>query len=390
MKIHPARLWAIVLVSSLLPACGTGGGGTLTPTVAPEAPTGLAVRSGNGRIALTWVASPAAAVYNVLRSRTSGGPYSPVAQGAGVTSTILIDTTPVNSTTYFYVVTAQNAFGQSQPSTEIMAVPGFSGTSISAGFYFSLAVLEDGTAWGWGTNSDQELGTGTSAAISNTALQVAGGNDFRVVAAGLSWSLGLKSDGSVWAWGSNLSGQLGNGTTGGTSNVPLQISNLTGITALACGGVAGPSFRIGHNLALRSDGTVWAWGDNASGQLGNGTTGGVGNLPVQVSGLAGVTAIAAGCNFSLAARSDGTVWAWGSNSNFSLGTSNSSQISNVPVQVPNLTGVVAISSSGFSFLSLALQFDGSVWTWGGSGYLPVQMPNLSAITCPPRRNLCLS
>ena len=97
-------------------------------------------------------------------------------------------------------------------------------------------------------------------------------------------SLALKSDGTVWAWGYNNYGQLGDGTTT-DRHTPVSVSGLTGVTAIAGG--------YGHSLALKSDGTVWAWGYNSYGQLGDGTTTDR-HTPVDVSGLSGVTAIAGG------------------------------------------------------------------------------------------------
>jgi hypothetical protein len=122
------------------------------------------------------------------------------------------------------------------------------------------------------------------------------------ITAGDSYSLALRGDGTVWAWGRNSYGQLGDGTTIPRST-PVQVSGLTGVTTLAAG--------FNHSLALRSDGTLWAWGAN-SGRLGDGTTTHR-STPVQVSGLTGVTALAAGQSHSLALRSDGTLWAWGAN-----------------------------------------------------------------------------
>ena len=120
------------------------------------------------------------------------------------------------------------------------------------------------------------------------------------VAAGNWHSLAVKSDGTVWAWGTNSVGELGDGTTT-SCDTPVQVSGLSGVVA-----VAGGSY---HNLALKSDGTVWAWGWNVAGELGDGTTA-QRDTPVQVSSLSGVLAVAAGNTLSLAVRSDGTVWAW--------------------------------------------------------------------------------
>ena len=106
------------------------------------------------------------------------------------------------------------------------------------------------------------------------------------VSAGGGHSLALKSNGSVWAWGGDTSGQLGNGSLNDTA-IPIAVSSLrSGVVAIAAG--------LNHSLALKSDGSVWAWGNNERGQLGNGTTTGS-NVPLAVSGLTGrVVAIAAG------------------------------------------------------------------------------------------------
>ena len=122
------------------------------------------------------------------------------------------------------------------------------------------------------------------------------------VAAGYAHSLALNSDGTVWAWGFNGGGQLGDGSTR-TRYSPVQVTNLGSVSAIAAGG--------SHSLALKSDGTVWAWGFNGGGQLGDGSTTNS-SSPVQVTNLDSVSAIAANGN-SFAVKSDGTVWAWGNN-----------------------------------------------------------------------------
>ena len=136
-------------------------------------------------------------------------------------------------------------------------------TAIAAGGFHSLALKNDSTVWAWGSNGYGELGNGTNT-NSNLPLQVPGLTGTNAIAAGGSHSLGLKSDGTVRAWGMNIWGQLGNGTFT-DSNVPVQVSGLTGVSAIAaCVGL--------HSVALKSDGTVRAWGNNGAGELGNGPT----------------------------------------------------------------------------------------------------------------------
>lgn len=178
-----------------------------------------------------------------------------------------------------------------------------------------------------------------------------------VIAAGSYDSLAIKSDGTVRAWGWNSTGQLGDGSTT-DSNVPVQVSGLTGVVAVEAG--------WGHSLAMKSDGTVWAWGLNSYAQLGNGGSTDS-NVPVQVSGLTGVVAVAGGSGHSLAMKSDGTAWAWGVNVEGALGNGSNTS-SKVPVQVSGLTGVVAIAAGGAALHSLAMKSDGTVWAWGLNSY----------------------
>ena len=129
------------------------------------------------------------------------------------------------------------------------------------------------------------------------------------ISAGVSHTVALRADGTVWAWGSNSSGQLGDNTIT-ARHTPVQVQNLTNVIAISAGG--------SHTVALRADGTVWAWGNNLQGRLGDGTTT-IRRVPVQVSNLANVIEISAGINHNIALRSDGTVWTWGSNSSGQLG-----------------------------------------------------------------------
>ncbi|HCM52960.1 TPA: hypothetical protein DIS57_03315, partial [Candidatus Wolfebacteria bacterium] len=134
--------------------------------------------------------------------------------------------------------------------------------SIAGGGYHSVALKSDGTVWAWGRNNYGELGEGSGISKS-TPVQVSGLSDVIAVSAGGDHALALKSDGTVWAWGYNANGQLGDGTTI-NKTTPIQIAGLSGVRTVLAGSL--------HSLVLKDDGTVWAWGDNYSGQLGDGTT----------------------------------------------------------------------------------------------------------------------
>lgn len=225
-------------------------------------------------------------------------------------------------------------------------------TSASGGYGHSLALKNDGTVWAWGANDRGQLGDGTFV-DQTTPVQVVGlSGIIAVSASGASHSMALKNDGTVWTWGGNWAGQLGDGTT--TNNATAtQLNGITGIIAIAAAD--------GHSLILKNDGTVWAFGENSKGQVGDGTSTSR-NTPVQVIGLTAITAITGGEEgHSMALKNDGTVWAWGNNFNGQIGDGTTVN-RKTATQVSSLTGVSSIS--GGRYFSLALKNDGSVWSWG--------------------------
>ena len=228
-------------------------------------------------------------------------------------------------------------------------------TDVSAGELSSVVVKSDGTVWNWGPGFHGQLGDGTFTFISNVPVQVSGLTDVKAIDSGYVHNLALKNDGTVWGWGWNQNGELGDGTET-DRQLPVQTSGLTDVKAVAAGAY--------HSLALKNDGTVWAWGGNPNGELGNGNNTSS-STPVQVSGLTDVKAIAAGGDTSLALKSDGTVWAWGENNYGQLGNGTNTD-SNIPVQVSGLTDAKAIDSGWYN--SAALKSDGSVRTWGWNQY----------------------
>jgi hypothetical protein len=224
---------------------------------------------------------------------------------------------------------------------------------IAAGGDHSLAIKADGTLWVWGQNAWGQLGIGSSVPSSFVPVQVSTISNVVAAAGGMFHSIALKSDGSVWAWGHNSWGQLGDGTNN-FANVPVQVSGLSNVLSIAAGG--------DHNLAIKTDGTVWAWGHNLYGQLGNGSAL-HSYVPIQVPGFGDVARLAPGVLHTLALKTDGTVWAWGSNMHGQLGTGNNMD-SRVPIAVSGLTNVLSVVS-GYAH-NMALKADGTVWSWGAN------------------------
>lgn len=222
---------------------------------------------------------------------------------------------------------------------------------VDAGGLFSIALKNDGTVWTWGINNSEQLGHSDMFSYNTTPTMVPGLNNIVNISGGADHVLALKSDGTVWAWGNSYA----NGRTT-KSSIPMQIPGLNNVIEISAGS--------GGSLALKSDGTVWAWGYNIWGQLGNGT-----NMhsvtPVRVSGLENVISISYGCFFGIALKKDGTVWTWGQNDDGALGTGNFFD-SSVPVRVNSLNHIVSIACGEGHIL--ALKSDGEVWTWGRNNF----------------------
>ncbi len=242
-------------------------------------------------------------------------------------------------------------------------VPGLSGArAVTAGSSHVLAVTTDGSLWVWGNNGYGQLGLGPNSTGFGIPQQVAGLKSVRAVAAGDYFSLALATDGTVWAWGENQLGQLGiDPTASYRSVVPQRVAGLSGVKQIAAG--------AGFGLALKNDGTVWAWGDNGYGQLGVPQSAAYRrSLPQQVPGLPTARVVAAGDSFSLAVARDGSVWAWGNNEYGQLGEDDTITGSSVakPLLVPGLSGVKALAAGAGHVLALAQ--NGTVWAWGNNRY----------------------
>ncbi|MBN9683863.1 MULTISPECIES: MopE-related protein [unclassified Corallococcus] len=209
-------------------------------------------------------------------------------------------------------------------------IPNLAGVAaLEDGDLHSLALMQDGTVWAWGTSFEGQVGCGLQE-CQYVPAPVQGLENFTAIAAGARHSVALKRDGTVWAWGNNDWGQLGDGTMT-RRYAPVQVNGMTGVIAIAA--------RDYKSVALRSDGTVWNLFS-----LGSGPT------PSQVPGLTGVIAISSGFNHDMGLKADGTVWIW------------DRFVGQVPQQVPTLTSVTAISGGGRHLL--ALKRDGTVWAWG--------------------------
>lgn len=283
---------------------------------------------------------------------------------------------------------------------------------ISAGEEFALALMDDGTVWAWGSNADGELGIGSRDIEHHPVpVQVQGLYNVKAVSSGSRYALALKGDGTVWMWGNNEFGQRGDGhqvqsvndITNPVIATAVQVPGLDNVMAISAGTgnpavvrsdgtvwswgynasvsstniifpptmIEGFSNAIdvraesGYIIALRDDGTVWSWGDNYYGCLGNDSAGSTSYKVLQVKGLNNVIAIDTGINNCIALKDDGTVYTWGENANGQAGDS-STKKRNTPylTSLRNITSIYA----GNVQTAFAIGSDGTVWAWGGDEY----------------------
>lgn len=228
--------------------------------------------------------------------------------------------------------------------------------SASCGLYHTMAIKTDGTLWGWGSDLHKQLGNGTDGPYF-TPQQIGTANDWKEVVAGELGTVAIKNDGTLWSWGSNTDGYLGNGEANGyETDVPVQAGTDTNWKH-----IAGNDGR--HCLALKTDGSLWAWGHNHKGQLGDGT-GTDSYTPIRIGTDTDWKWIDAGSRNSFALKNDNTLWAWGfCNSGFPLDTAVPLQIGSDS----NWDKVSVKKYEGRQYV-LMTKTNGTLWAWGNDDF----------------------
>jgi alpha-tubulin suppressor-like RCC1 family protein len=216
-----------------------------------------------------------------------------------------------------------------------------------------MALKTDGTMWLWGLNSYGGLGDGTALKRSSP-VQIGALTSWSSIAAGGNHSAAIKTDGTLWTWGKNIFGQLGDNTVINRSS-PVQIGSLTTWAQIAGGG--------NHSAAIKTDGTLWTFGYSTyTGQLGDNTVLRR-SSPVQVGALTTWSKVALGYEHSMALKTDGTMWAWGNNGQGQLGD-NTITYRSSPVQVGSLATWSSIACTGGAN-SIAIDTNKGWYSWGG-------------------------
>lgn len=232
-------------------------------------------------------------------------------------------------------------------------------SAVSCGDNFTLAIRTNGSLWGWGENSSGQLGQNFASyplppggffEISSP-VQIGSGTNWATIACGARSSFAIKTDGTLWAWGRNGNGQLGLGDVNYRSS-PTQVGSLTNWSKISAG--------YGSALAIKTDGTLWSWGSPATG-LGGGFP--QHSSPVQIGSSTTWSKISMNSSSAMAIKTDGTLWAWGSNFQGLLGT-NDNIYKSSPVQIGSDTNW-STASVGINH-SIAVKTDSTLWTWGGN------------------------
>lgn len=243
--------------------------------------------------------------------------------------------------------------------------------SVSCGTMHTAAIKSDGSLWTWGINVYGQLGTGVDTYDTSSNVPVKVMDDVKAVSCGSNFTAALKTDGSLWMWGYNATGEIGNNGvfTGTYENQVKPVKVLSDVVAVSCG--------ASHTAAVTSDGSLWIWGLNIRGELGNGWTGNSTNYlgwnfqTVPVKLMDNVATVSCGCQSTAVIKTDGSLWMWGANGSGQLGngrTGNAEYLNNpiqtVPIKVMDNAAAVSCGN-GFT---AAVKSDGSLWMWGGNLY----------------------
>lgn len=258
-------------------------------------------------------------------------------------------------------------------NSPVSVAGGFSFKAIHAGASNTVAVNGfDGSIWGWGSNGLGELGNLTLTGASSP-VSIAGGMSFTDVKTNTGFSMGLQSDGSAWCWGLGTEGQLGNQNTTATSS-PVSVVGGHNFTKIDCAAQLVTLTMYSTNFGLKSsDGSIWAWGSSRGGKLGNNTAASASSTssPVSVVGGISFTNVFTNdiCTYGL--QANGTLWAWGINTWGNLGdnttTTRSSPVSVLgsgDISFINVTGCGGDWTIGSNGPTLALDVNGNLWSWG--------------------------
>ena len=312
--------------------------------------------------------------YGQLGDNSTANRSSPVSVVGGFTDWIQVSNGTVhslglrsNGTIWSWGNAAAGRLGDgtvANKSSPVSVVGGFTDwTQVSAGQFHSVGLRANGTAWAWGVNLDGQLGdfSGSNASKSSPVSVVGGFTDWIQLSASLTHTSGVRANGTAWAWGNNSGGKLGDNSITNKSSPVSVVGGIVDWIQISAGSV--------HTSGVRANGTAWAWGNNSGGQLGDNTTVGKSSPVSVIGGFVDWIQISAGQSaggpFSLGLRANGTAWAWGNGGSGKLGDGTAVGKSSPVSVVGGFTDWLQIS--GGNNHSVGIRANGTAWAWGANG-----------------------
>lgn len=364
LNIGPFRNLLGACALALLSACGGGGGGDSAPSSSATL-VGIDVQATEEPRFLTAGSTTRFVARGNYSDGNNGVPLTSVtwSSDAPLVATVAGDGTVTGVALGNATITARvgTIFGKNTLGVTRVAT---GWRQVSVGRDHVLAVKTDGSLWSWGTSSFSgnefgQLGTGgTTNTLAPT--RVGSDTDWASVAAGDLRSYAVKSNGTLWGWGKNSDNFLGDGS-GVSPGVPTRIGNATTWASVAT--------KWGHTLAIQTDGSLWAWGNNFHFQLGTGVAGDR-TTPTRVGSATNWASVSVGRDHTVAVKSDGSLWGWGHSQNGQVGTGVSGSDVFSIVYDPTRIGTDSNWSraAAGSWTTLAVKTDGSLYGWGSNTF----------------------
>lgn len=311
--------------------------------------------------------------YGQLGDSTTTSKSSPVSVLGGFTNWIQVvgsDTVAglrADGSIWTWGANFSNSLGNGDPTTTVSrSSPGSivggitDWVKVSGRGRSKIALRNNGSLWGWGANSTGELGDGTTTNRSSPVSVIGGFNDWVDVSMCLGGTIAIRANGTAWAWGSNEFAALGDGTTTTKSSPVSVVGGFTDWVNVAISPANGGG--------VRSNGTMWGWGQNFSGAIGDGTTIDKSSPVSVVGGFTDWTQLTLGRSFALGLRSNGTIWGWGANGvgQLGTGTSGATNFSSPVSVVGGFTNWVSVSASQAAYHVVGVRSNGTVWAWGNN------------------------
>lgn len=294
---------------------------------------------------------------SVVQTTTGGNNWKMVSGGETHTAAVRTDGSLLLAGSNLYGQLGDNTVSSKSSLVQTISA-GTNWVTVSCGQYHTAAVRTDGTLWSWGLNTSGQLGDNSVTNRSSPVQITGGGTNWRTVSCGANYSAAVKTDGTLWSWGLNDYGQLGDNTVVKKSSPVQIVGGGTNWQTVSCGGE--------HVGAIKTDGTLWMWGRNQNSQLGTADITDR-SSPVQtITGGVWSKVSASSGTHTVGIKQDGTLWTWGSNSSGELGTGdNTTKVS--PVQTvsggTNWRNVFAGNAH-----TAAIKTDGTLWAWGSNTY----------------------